>query len=224
LTRPSGSKATFPEGPLRVAQSAFLKAILAGQREAALGAAQGAIQSGAGLVDIYCDVIADALYTVGTLWEREEICIGEEHLATTIAKYVIDVIYPRQALTPSFRGNMVITGALGEEHQLGANLVADSMEANGWVVRFLGTDLPHATVVSILETNPIDVLCISTTVPTNLPATGELIRCVRTRLGSRSPRIVLGGAALRQVPRFARDIESVRVIHDLRLALAELCP
>jgi len=207
-----------------MAQNAFLDAILAGRREAALSAVQEALQNGASLVDIYCDVVAESLRIVGTLWEREEICVAEEHLATATTKYVVDVIYPRQAIAPPFRGNMVITGVLGEEHQLGANLVADAMEANGWVIRFLGTNLPHGTIVSILESNAIDVLCISTTVPTNLPATGELIQRIRARPGSRSPRIVLGGAAHRQVPRFAKEIESVEVILDLRQALAKLCP
>ncbi len=68
------------------------------------------------------------------------------------------------------RGSMVVTGVAGELHQIGANLVADAMEAKGWMVRFLGTNLPHSSVLSAVEQSSADILCISTTIVANLPA------------------------------------------------------
>ena len=218
------SDAQPPDGPLRLTMRAFLAAILDGHRQAALGIVEEALNKGAPHVDIYIDVISESLHAVGKLWEQNKISVAKEHMATAIAQYVIAMIYPRLVSSGPCRGNMVVTGVSGEQHQVGANLVADSMEANGWNVRFLGTDMPHSTILSIIEDNSTDVLCISTTLVANLPSTAELAKSVNDRLGNRAPRIVLGGTAYRHVPRFAREIGSTETMSGLRLALAALCP
>ena len=108
-------------------------------------------------------------------------------------------------------------------HQIGANLFADTMEANGWTVRFLGTDLPSSSVLASVEESSADLLCISTTLVSNLPAVAELVRAVRSKVGKRPVKILLGGAAYRFASsQFARDIGATEVT-DLRGALATLC-
>ena len=49
--------------------------------------------------------------------------------------------------------------------------------------------------------------------------------CWTERIGHRAPRIVLGGAACRLVPQFARETRSRETYNDadLRQALAALC-
>jgi methanogenic corrinoid protein MtbC1 len=118
---------------------------------------------------------------------------------------------------------MVVTGVSGELHQIGANLVADAMESNGWVVRFLGTNLPHSSVLATVEEASADVLCISTTITANLPLVAELVRTVRSKLGAGSPKIVLGGSAYRLASQFAKDLGAAGAFTDLRRALAMLC-
>jgi len=216
------SAAQADDGPLALTQRAFLAAILSGQRRAALTVIEEALRNGALHVDIYVDVISEALHAIGSLWEQNKISVAQEHMATAIAQYVVAMIYPRIAPAAETRGSMVVTGVCGELHQIGPNLVADAMEANGWSVRFLGTNLPNTTILSTLDEVAPDVLCISTTLVANLPSAAELIRDIRTKLGERAPRIVLGGAAYRLTPRFAQDTGSAEVILDLRHALQTL--
>jgi methanogenic corrinoid protein MtbC1 len=118
---------------------------------------------------------------------------------------------------------MVVTGVAGELHQIGANLVADAMEASGWTVRFLGTNLPHSSILGTVEESAADVLCISTTILANLPSVAELVRAVRSQLSERAPKIVLGGAVYRLATQFAREIGATEAITDLRRGLAILC-
>jgi methanogenic corrinoid protein MtbC1 len=181
-----------------------------------------ALRGGHNHADIYVDVFSEALRTVGLLWEQNKISVAQEHMATAISQYAIAMIYPRLVPAAPCRGSMVVTGVSGEQHQIGANLVADAMEAQGWAVRFLGANLPHATILSTIEETAADVLCISTTLVANLPSTAELIRLVQEKLGQKTPRIVLGGAAFRFVPEFAMEKGSPEVICDLRQALATL--
>ena len=153
---------THPDGsPLDVIRRAFLVGILAGQRRESLKIVEDAIESGIKLVDIYVDAFSESLREVGYLWEQRKINVAQEHIATAITQYAIAMIYPRLVPSGPSRGNMGVTGVSGEQHQIGANLVADAMEANGWTVRFLGTNLPHSTIVATLQEVSAHVLCIS---------------------------------------------------------------
>jgi methanogenic corrinoid protein MtbC1 len=208
---------------LSLTRNVFLAAILAGERRAALGIVEEALRAGHSHVKIYVDVFTEALYQVGKLWELNKITVAQEHLATAITQYVSAAIYPRIASADIKRGNMVVTGVSGELHQFGANLLADAMEANGWAVRFLGTNLPHSSVLANLEENATDVLCISTTIVANLTSVAELVRTVRSKMGQRTPKIVLGGGAYRVATKFAEEIGAVGGVTDLREALAMFC-
>jgi len=208
---------------LDLTRSVFLAAILAGQRRAALGIVEEALHVGHSLVDIYVNVFTESLHHVGELWELNKISVAQEHMATSITQYAIAAIYSRMVPTDANRGSMVVTGVSGELHQIGANLVADAMEANGWTVHFLGSNLPHSSVLATIEESSADVLCISTTIVANLPSVVDLVRAVRSKLSDRAPRIVLGGAAYRLVTRFANEVGALEAVTDLRRALALLC-
>jgi methanogenic corrinoid protein MtbC1 len=114
------------------------------------------------------------------------------------------------------RGNIVITGIQGELHQVGANLVADVLEADGWDVCFLGTNVPLAGILTALETHHAAVLGISATMLFSLPQVRELIAAVRARFGPHSPRIVVGGGAFRQLPYLAAELGADGSATDVR--------
>lgn len=207
-----------------LARRTFLAAILSGQRNAALNIVEEALKNGISLVDVYVEIFSRSLHEVGVLWEENKISVAQEHMATAITQYVIAILYSRLPLTTPYRGNMVVTGVAGERHQIGANLVADAMEVNGWNVRFLGSNLPHSAVLTAVEEFSAKVLCVSTTLVANLPNAAELIRGVRARLGDGAPRIVLGGAAYRLTPEFVQENDTVEIVPHIRQAIALLCP
>jgi methanogenic corrinoid protein MtbC1 len=210
-------------GRLGLIKRVYLTAILSGQRQAALNIIAETLEAGNSHVDIYVEVFAEAQHEVGKLWELNKIGVAQEHMATAITLYVIAAIYPRLVPTAIHRGVMVVSGVSGEMHQIGANLFADTMEANGWTVRFLGTDLPNSSVLAALEDSSADLLCLSTTLVSNLPAVADLVRAVRSKLGERPLKIILGGAAYRFAStHFAREVGATEVT-DLRGALATLC-
>jgi methanogenic corrinoid protein MtbC1 len=215
-SRPSGDA-------LELTRTVFLSAILDGQRQAALRIVDQALSAGHSHLDLYLNLFTESLYSVGELWQDNEIGVDQEHMATAITQYAIASVYPRTVPVSNHRGNMVVTGVAGELHQIGANLVADAMEAGGWSVRFLGSNLPHPSVLAAVEDCSANILCISTTTVANLPAVAELVRAVRHRLRDRAPKIVLGGLAYRTVPHFARQVGAANAFTDLRSAVSRLC-
>jgi methanogenic corrinoid protein MtbC1 len=201
----------------------FSQAILNGQRQAAVAVVFEMLRAGAAVPDIYVDVIQTALYEVGQLWESAQITVAEEHTATAIAQYVIAQLYPQLPATTRRLGSMVITGVLGEQHQVGANMVADAMDAAGYNVRFLGADLPNSGILRVVESHHADVLGISATMTVNLPGVVRLIKDLQAAPRIRPPRIVLGGAAFRSLDILPAELRGLECIPDLRAAIQLLC-
>lgn len=208
---------------LRDAREAYISALLAGERAAALTVAEECLREGFTLPDIYVEVLAAALHRIGSLWETNRISVAHEHVATAITQMVISALYPRIPRRENSRGKVVVMGVAGEMHHVGANLLADALDAKGWKVSYLGSNVPSRALLDALASADPDFLCVSTTLAAHLPTAAELIQQVRERFGSQRPDILVGGAAFNQAPR--AYIDQLRVKRtDLRGALRLLCP
>jgi methanogenic corrinoid protein MtbC1 len=205
-------------GELGRMEALFLEAILHGQRQTAVGLGLEAVHQGHSLPDIYADILQESLYEVGRLWEANRITVAQEHMATAITQHVIAHLYPLIQPPHPPRGRMVITGVEGEQHQVGPNMVADVLEAQGWDVRFLGTNTPAGGVLQAVEEHHADVLGISATLLVHLPAVRRLIAEARAAAGP-SLRIILGGSAFRASPGLYRELDANGVALDVRAAL-----
>jgi len=181
----------------------YLQNLLAARRKEAHDLIMDAYRRGLPIPSIYADILHEALYEVGRLWEANRISVTEEHLSTAITQFVMSSLYPHLEMSPHVRGRMVLTGVQGELHQVGANMVADLLEADGWEVLFLGADVPPERVLQAVQEHEAGLLGISVTMLANLPQAAALVALIRSQQGERTPRILLGGgafAALEQVP------------------------
>ena len=211
--------ATSDQGPaLAQARTHFLDAILQGQRKAAAAIAQDAAGQSHELLDVYVEIFQESLYQVGRLWESNQISVADEHMATAITQYVIASASPKVRPAVERRGRVVITGVSGELHQVGALMVADVLEAQGFDVRFLGTNLPNDAIIQAVIDHKAEVLGISVTMLFNLSTAVALVTEARARLGDRMPRLMLGGAAFKSSPALAAELGAIGVGNDLRSA------
>ena len=64
--------------------AAFLDGLLRGTARDAEDAVRAALGSGLERSEVHVLVIAPAMRTIGELWARDEITVGDEHLATAI--------------------------------------------------------------------------------------------------------------------------------------------
>jgi len=211
-------KAVSKESELGRIQGLYLQAILHGQRQAAVSIAVEAVRQGQSVVDIYADVLQESLYEVGRLWVTNRITVATEHMATAITQHVIAHLYPLVESAQPARGRMVITGVEGEHHQVGPNMVADVLESAGWDVRFLGANVPTASVAQAMKDHNADVLGISATMLSSLPGVRKLIEAVRA-IGDREVKIILGGRAFSANPALYKELGAVGVAGDIREAL-----
>lgn len=206
------------EGDLDLTRSLFLQALLQGRRKAAANVALEALKAGHVIVDVYAEVLQEALYSVGARWETNEITVAQEHTATAITQYVLALLYERLAPAVTCRGKAVVAGVEGELHQVGANMVADALEADGWDVRFLGTNMPHDGILKVVQEHEADVVGISATMLFNVPKVRRLVAEVRQRSGEKV-RVVVGGGAFRSTPKLYAEIGAAGSAPGLREAI-----
>jgi methanogenic corrinoid protein MtbC1 len=207
-----------PSGPLEGLARIYTDAALAGSRQAALSLLMEAWKQGHPVVDLYTEVLQGAMYRIGRLWEENQISVAKEHMATAITQFVISHLYPLISLPQKSRGKIVITGVQGELHQVGANMVADVLEASGWDVRFLGANTPSRGVLSAIEEHEAAILGISATMLFNVPNVMQLADLVRQKVGG-DIRIMVGGSAFRSAPLLYREIGAHGCAFDLRSAV-----
>ena len=216
------------EHPFAAERSVYLQAVRSGDRRAALNIVLETVRSGTTVPDIYSQILQPVQYRIGQLWEENEITVAEEHMATAITQYVVSQLYTELDIPEVYRGNALVTGVAGELHQLGAHMVADVLEADGWNVRFLGTQLPHNGVLEAIRNHEPELVGISATVLSNVPSVGDLVTDIRREFGS-DISVLVGGSAFRSSPDvwqemgadgFGRDLhDAVAVANRLRPSL-----
>jgi methanogenic corrinoid protein MtbC1 len=88
----------------------------------------------------------------------------------------------------------VVACAPGEEHQLGAKMIRNSLEQNGYNVHYIGAGLPNDSLLQILKKTRPDLLALSVMLPEHLPALVDLIESIKRLYPDL--RIILGGQAI----------------------------
>ena len=209
-------------GSIRDAQRQFTAAALNGDRHGASQVVAAAIRSGHPWLDIYIDIFERSQHDIGELWQRNEISIAVEHLASAVTQHVMATLYAEIPRSEPTRGTAIITAIEAERHHIGAHMVADMATLDGWNVRFLGGDVPTRDLVALIgEVRPV-VLGLSVTMVPHLQSVGALVADVREKFGPDAPAIIVGGAAFRQSRTAAQRLAIDGCATDLRSARALL--
>jgi MerR family transcriptional regulator, light-induced transcriptional regulator len=173
----------------------YLECLLAPDARAARQLIDDALTAGITASSLYLQVIAPAMHEVGRLWETSQVTVAEEHLATQITQVVMAGlglhVYGGE---PVGAGRVaVVSPSPGELHSLGGQMVADFLEAQGWVSLHLGPDTPAHELVSLVHERDAEVVALSTALPGHLLPVTRV--CQLLRQLPRPPFIVAGGRA-----------------------------
>lgn len=220
-----GPPDTLPGEPsdeplLANASRLFLQALLQGERQGAVGIAREALRVAAHPTDVYVELFQRSLEEIGRRWQLNRITVAQEHMATAMVQFVLAQLYSSLDRSAPARGTALVTGVESELHQVGANLVADALELDGWRVRFLGTNMPHDGIVAAAAEMKADVIGISATMLFNVAPVARLIESVRRMTGIATPRVLVGGGAFRSAPQLWREVGADGFAIDVRGACA----
>lgn len=172
----------------------YLDDLIAGRREACRRHVEALLAGGASPRALYTGLFRASLYEVGARWERGEVSVAVEHVATSITEELLALTFPHAARREPVGRKAVVSCSANEFHQLGGRIVADSLEAVGWDVLFVGSGVPDGDLASLVARESPDLVALSVSVRANLPRLDASARAVRA-VSPRVP-IILGGQGL----------------------------
>lgn len=150
-------------------------------------------------------IVQPALAEIGVGWFERSGAIAEEHLLTETVRARLERMLADRR--PVVRGKAVLACGPDERHDLGLLALAVLLGADGWLVAYIGADVPLHAVVELAEQIEADALCVSVT----LPETHE--RVVAALAEAALPerlRVVVGGAAVREGRSLSETVADLR--------------
>jgi methanogenic corrinoid protein MtbC1 len=174
---------------------AYASAVLTGDEIAAEHAIRDAIDADLTTAEIDDEIIAPALWLVGELWERGEISVADEHLATEISIRVLALQREARRVART-RGEqrVMLAAPAGELHVVALQMVGDLLRDAGYEVVMLGADVPSGALAASASRFEPEVICLSST----MPRSGDQVLISIHEVQQRWPaaRFVLGGRGL----------------------------
>jgi methanogenic corrinoid protein MtbC1 len=176
-------------------ERAYAAALLAGDEIAAEIVIREAIDAKLSAAEIDERIIAPALWLVGELWQRGEISVADEHLATEISIRVLALQREAQRVAHArARHRVMLATPAGELHVVALRMISNLLSEAGYWVVMLGADVPADALAGAVRRHHPDVVCLSVTMPL---LTRQLLDAVaQVRSAWPAARFVLGGRGL----------------------------
>lgn len=192
----------------------YATAILAGDEVAAELAIREALDARLSSAAIDDGIIAPALWLVGELWQRGEISVADEHVATEISLRVLALQREAQRTALARGGNRVLLATPpGEQHVVALRMIANLLRDAGYDVTMLGADVPARALAAAARRHQPDVICLSSTMP---GGADRVLICIHDVLEEwPAAGFVVGGRGVAQRIRARPGIEVCERVSDV---------
>lgn len=151
-----------------------------------------------GFVSFFESVLRPAMYRIGEMWERKEISIADEHIASNVASMLVKAVQKKDS-RPATKKRVVICVPEGEQHNLGASIIEAHLARSGFEVYNLTPSEPHRSILDFIKSKKPDVVIVSVTLHENIKPAHRLVK----KITQESKAVVfVGGQALDQNEKF----------------------
>lgn len=204
------------------------EAVVNYDKEAAVEAAQIALEQG---IDIYRAVfkgLAAGMEEVGRLYESQEYFVPEMLMCSEALYAGLEILRPHlQAPQGGEKGRIIIGVVEGDIHDIGKNIVKTMLEVAGFEVYDLGRDVPLEKFLSEHLRLKADLVCISAMMTTTMIGIRKAIRMIRKQYPE--AKIMVGGAPVNED--FARRCKAtgyaenaVKALHEAQKIIQTVYP
>ncbi|MBV6682174.1 cobalamin-dependent protein [Bacillus sp. JRC01] len=190
----------------------FTKSILQGDVHSLLELHSSAIESKMDHLSFYEKVVKPSMYRIGEMWEKNQITVADEHLATATLKYLLSYLMNEHKAGKD-QPKAILFCIEGEQHSLGLELANEIFKEQKWNTRFLGANVPIKDAVTFIEAWQPQMVGISIGMTTEL---GRLKTCIESiRKVNEKINIVVGGRLVAQYKLDFLEKEQVMTFNDL---------
>lgn len=164
-------------------------------------------------------IIWPAMEQVEKLYRADQIPRILEQMATRINRMLADQLHAFIARKPKSGKRMVVVCGDGEPQELGAQIIADLFEGEGWSVWFLGAGVPNDEILQFAGKVQPDVLCVYGTQAVGIPNTRRLIELIRDVGVCEEMQVLVAGGVFNRAEGLADEIKADLYAADSREAL-----
>jgi trimethylamine corrinoid protein len=196
------------------------KAIVEGDKPRAQELASEAVRSGADLNEVIDKGYVPGIQAVGELWENGEYFLPELITSGECMKAAMDILQPEMAkanIKSRSLGKIVIGTVEGDIHDIGKNLVASMLQANGFEVFDLGADVKLERFIEKAEAEKANIICLSALLTTTMLNQKRFIELLRQKGLYGKYKVLVGGAPATR--KWAEDIGAQGFAENAALAV-----
>jgi methanogenic corrinoid protein MtbC1 len=157
----------------------YLEFLLDGERTRCRSIIEKTLQSGIPTNIVYSDLIWPMMVEIEKLFRNGRISSAQEHLATRINRTIVDQLQNKLPKKSSRSKKIIICCAEDELQELGAQIMADLFESDGWEVKFIGGGLTSDDILAYLNEYGPDILLVYGTTPKQAPFIRQLIDTIK---------------------------------------------
>jgi methanogenic corrinoid protein MtbC1 len=157
----------------------YLQPLLAGRRAECFELVANALHQGVAAETLICDVVWPAMAQVERLYRDDRLNSAVEHMAGRINRAIADQLQAHLPGKPPNGKRVVVASADGPHEELGAQMVSDLLQADGWEVYFVGGGVPDDEVVALLGELRPQILLMFGATPDAVPNTRLLVERLR---------------------------------------------
>jgi MerR family transcriptional regulator, light-induced transcriptional regulator len=200
----------------------YLDALVAGDEVAAATAVSSMITEGRSIADVYIKLLTPAMTRIGELWRKNKINVAQQKLATQITLSQMDRLRSGIVAKRQSPYRALVCCVQGEMHSTGARMVADLLRLEGWLVDFLGADVPTGDVVAMVQKKRTQMVALSVTMKANLQHARSLGATLREL--AIPPKVIIGGDASANLRRWKpKDLDfkiAANLLEGMNIALS----
>ena len=196
------------------------KAIIEGDKPGAEALAREAVQAKIDLNEVIEKGYVPGIQKVGDLWEEGEYFLPELHTSAECMQAAMAVLQPeldKAQIKAKAKGKVVIGTVEGDIHDIGKNLVASMLAANGFEVFDLGADVKLEKFIQKAEETGADFICLSALLTTTMLGQKKAIEMIRAKNLYGKYKVLVGGAPASQ--KWAEDIGADGYAENAMLAI-----
>ena len=150
------------------------------------------------LGQFYRKIFIPTMTKIGDLWERKELGVAAEHIASNVAQNLIKNITETNRKTGK-KGNILLTTPTGENHSIGCSVLESYLQNKGFNVYNLAPATPTKYVLDFLKSSKPDAIVVSITLPENIKSGQRLVSKLRAE--EKNIPIYVGGQAFKDSPK-----------------------
>lgn len=183
------------------------KAIIEGNKEECETLAREALEKKMDLNGVIEKGYVPGIQKVGDLWEKGEYFLPELITGAECMKAAMIILQPemeKHQIQTHSKGKVVIGTVQGDIHDIGKNLVASMLSANGFEVHDLGADVQLEKFVEKAEEEDADFICLSALLTTTMLGQKRVVEIIKEKNLSDRIKVLVGGAPVKQ--KWADDI------------------